>query len=95
MTSGNVEKKWRLYAACDGKSPSLWFPEYGASPDEVMQALMVCHKPCPVIEECLSYAVSMDMRFGIWGGEDFRLRKVRQRTRRMVRERSREKNKTK
>jgi WhiB family redox-sensing transcriptional regulator len=39
-----------------------------------------CHgktddKPCPVIGECLSYAIRTDTNFGVWGGESPRDRR--------------------
>ena len=44
-------------------------------------AKAICKK-CPVIEECLEFAVERKERFGIWGGKSERERRAIRRERR-------------
>lgn len=55
---------WQDQALCAQTDPEAFFPEKGGSTRE---AKAVC-KVCAVREECLSYALKSDERFGIWGG---------------------------
>ncbi len=55
---------WRELALCAQTDPDLFFPEKGGS---TAPATAVCHE-CPVIKECLEYALQHDIRHGIWGG---------------------------
>ncbi|WP_288815155.1 WhiB family transcriptional regulator, partial [uncultured Varibaculum sp.] len=51
-------------ALCAQTDPEAFFPEKGGSTRE---AKAVCEL-CEVRDECLSYALENDERFGIWGG---------------------------
>lgn len=51
-------------AACRGYDPDIWFPTRGG---DVRPARDIC-AICPVIEECLTFALENSVRFGIWGG---------------------------
>ena len=54
-------------AACHGSDPDAWFPELqGGFRVENVQAMKICHT-CPVIAECLEWALHHE-RWGIWGG---------------------------
>lgn len=44
--------------------PELWFPEQGQSPNE---AKAICRR-CPVIAECLAWAISNGEKYGVYGG---------------------------
>ena len=55
---------WRLDALCAETDPEAFFPEKGGSTRE---AKRVC-AGCPVVGQCLQYALDQDERFGIWGG---------------------------
>ena len=55
---------WRLEALCARVDPELFFPEKGESPKG---AKVVCEH-CPVRAECLRWAVSNNIRWGVWGG---------------------------
>lgn len=66
---------WRERSACLSDDPELFFPEPSpngknsvALENQVAQAKAVCAS-CPVALECLSAAVTMDERFGIFGGK--------------------------
>lgn len=59
-----VSQSWHEYALCSQTDPEAFFPDKGGSTREAKQ---IC-KICPVINECLQYALLHDERFGIWGG---------------------------
>ena len=56
--------------ACEWK-PEYWFPEDIPSPEHRVAAQAIalagCRK-CPIIEECFTYALERNEKFGIWGG---------------------------
>ena len=53
--------------ACVGKDTTLWFPDRSRGPHGSDEAKLIC-SGCPVRKECLQYALSSDMAFGVWGG---------------------------
>ncbi|MGD2042914.1 MAG: WhiB family transcriptional regulator, partial [Acidimicrobiia bacterium] len=57
---------WRARAACSGYPNTLFFPA-SDGPDEASleKAKAVC-SVCPVIEDCLQYALETNQRSGIW-----------------------------
>lgn len=69
---------WTEESLCAQTDPELFFPRKGESP---RLAKEIC-RSCPVIEECLAYALDHDIEFGVWGGTGRRerraLRSVRQ-----------------
>jgi WhiB family redox-sensing transcriptional regulator len=60
---------WRLRAACRFTDPDLFFPvsNAGHSVDQVTAAKVVC-AACPVLAECLAFALRTRQAHGIWGG---------------------------
>ena len=54
---------WMENAVCRQTDPELWFPELGSSGRVAKQ---ICQQ-CPVLEQCLAYALEHQER-GIWGG---------------------------
>ncbi|MFG3660914.1 WhiB family transcriptional regulator [Streptomyces sp. NPDC047706] len=62
---------WREQALCGGADPDLFFPigDTSSRPTEAQTALAktVCRR-CPVIRECLSWALAADPPDGVWGG---------------------------
>ena len=76
---------WRSRAACVD-NPALFFPDDGTSPvakaRQIERAKAVC-RTCPVISECLAYALRTGEDNGVWGGLDadelFKLRNGRDR----------------
>jgi WhiB family redox-sensing transcriptional regulator len=58
------ELPWAIQAKCLQAEPDTFFPEKGGSTREAKRICMLCD----VREECLSYALANDERFGIWGG---------------------------
>ncbi|MGW9299650.1 WhiB family transcriptional regulator [Streptomyces cyaneofuscatus] len=55
---------WREDALCQQTDPEAYYPEAGDSGTTAKQACL----NCPVIAECLDYAVDSRQRWGIWGG---------------------------
>ncbi|AOZ72372.1 hypothetical protein BK816_02875 [Boudabousia tangfeifanii] len=63
--------EWRSEAACLEEDPELFFP-IGSSAAALRQAeaaKAVCQR-CPVMDECLNWALDNPAEFGIWGGTD-------------------------
>lgn len=56
--------EWQERALCSQTDPEMFFPEKGGSPQS---AKRICAR-CDVKAECLEYALSFEVRFGIWGG---------------------------
>ncbi|MDD7384526.1 MAG: WhiB family transcriptional regulator [Actinomycetaceae bacterium] len=55
---------WQERALCAQTDPDIFFPEKGGS---IIPATAICRE-CPVESDCLEYAISHDIRHGIWGG---------------------------
>lgn len=53
-------------APCEGDvlPPDAW---WSADVDELDLAVAAC-RLCPVVPECLAYAIAADERYGLWGG---------------------------
>ncbi|MEU2159899.1 WhiB family transcriptional regulator [Streptomyces chengbuensis] len=62
---------WRLDATCLGEDPDLFFPigigNSGPTLLQTAEAKAVCRR-CPVVEQCLDWAVERGPVDGIWGG---------------------------
>ena len=66
---------WQTSAACRGLDPDLFYPGRGG---DTAAAKAIC-AVCPVVAECLQYAIQAGERLGIWGGQSERDRRpVRQ-----------------
>jgi WhiB family redox-sensing transcriptional regulator len=61
--------EWLRHAACVGEDPELFFPVGATGPalEDIAAAKRVCRR-CPVIVECLSWALSSGQTAGVWGG---------------------------
>ena len=68
--------KWQTLAACIGK-PEFFFDDMKRT--QVSKAKKIC-STCPVIDECLEYAISAD-EFGVWGGKTMNERRQMRRLR--------------
>jgi WhiB family transcriptional regulator, redox-sensing transcriptional regulator len=55
--------EWMSAANCASTDPELFYPERGGSTRE---AKAIC-RSCPVVADCLSYAMEHQERFGVWG----------------------------
>lgn len=75
---------WRFKAACLSQDPELFFPigDVGPALDQIEKAKAVC-RTCPVVAECLEWALDTGQDFGVWGGlsEAERLQVRRKRSR--------------
>jgi WhiB family redox-sensing transcriptional regulator len=63
-------EKWMESAVCATADPEEWFPEKGSSSQK---AKNIC-ATCPVIDECLQFALDNE-EAGIWGGTSSRERR--------------------
>lgn len=72
------DEHWESQGACKGQDPKLFFPDRGVS-SSVAKA--IC-KECPVKQECLDFALTHNIDFGIWGGTSARQRGKMRGTRR-------------
>ena len=73
---------WHRDAAClDAPDPEIFFPKRGGSS---AAARSYCER-CPVVEECLTYALENKELYGIWGNTSERERRVLRRSRRRER----------
>ena len=72
--------RWHKDAACLEADPDLFFPERGGSSKE---ARAYCAR-CPVVHDCLTYALDNREEFGIWGNTSERERRVLRRKRRSM-----------
>lgn len=66
-----VDYAWQTQAACTGANGELFLgPDDERPRDRTRReslALLVCHA-CPVTEACLSHALAVPERHGVWGG---------------------------
>lgn len=58
-------------ALCAGEAPDVFFPSDGVG---VLRAQKICAK-CPVVEDCLEYALANHISHGVWGGSSERQRR--------------------
>jgi WhiB family redox-sensing transcriptional regulator len=61
--------EWLRSAACVGEDPELFFPVGTTGPAlrEIAAAKRICAR-CPVIMQCLGFALSSGQTSGVWGG---------------------------
>lgn len=55
---------WMASGNCANEPPEIFFPSDGAG---VIVAKKIC-KDCPMVEQCLEYALSNRIEHGVWGG---------------------------
>src|SRR3954452_16101154 len=60
---------WRHRAACRDEDPELFFPVGNSGPAllQIAEAKTVCRR-CPVVSECLEWALETGEEGGVWGG---------------------------
>lgn len=70
---------WRQQSACAESSSQtrLFFPVGVTGPAEIQirQAKAVCAE-CPVVSDCLDYAITTNQEYGVWGGTSEEERRV-------------------
>lgn len=65
-----MSEPWRHRAACRDRDTNYWFPEKrGANNPATVMAVSICKTKCPVIEQCLKWAMDKPELHGIWGGK--------------------------
>lgn len=66
---GDRSTHWRERAACLHEDPELFFPIGNSGPTlaQIHAAKAVCRR-CPVVQQCLDWAVEVGHVEGIWGG---------------------------
>ena len=68
---------WRHRAICRDEDPELFFPVGNSGPAllQIAEAKTVCRR-CPVVSDCLAWALESGQDAGVWGGmsEDERRR---------------------
>jgi WhiB family transcriptional regulator, redox-sensing transcriptional regulator len=62
---------WVSKARCSSTDPDEFFVRGAAQ----RKAAVICQH-CPVVAECLAYALDNQMEFGVWGGTTERQRRV-------------------
>ncbi|WP_353050494.1 WhiB family transcriptional regulator [Cellulosimicrobium sp. Marseille-Q4280] len=72
------QESWQDEALCAQTDPELFFPQKGGSTAE---AKKVCRQ-CPVVDECLEWAIDAGEEHGVWGGMSERERSAYARSRR-------------
>lgn len=75
---GGDPAQWMAKGKCCGLEPRTFFPSN--SNGEVTRAKRIClgldgNPVCPVLDQCLQYAMDYDERFGVWGGTSERERR--------------------
>ena len=66
----NGSTRWMLKASCASHDRDLWFPgpqHINALRAVQARAKAIC-QTCPVIDDCLAYALTNDIKHGTWGG---------------------------
>ncbi|MEV0040093.1 WhiB family transcriptional regulator [Streptomyces sp. NPDC050804] len=60
---------WRHNAICREEDPELFFPVGNTGPAllQIEEAKAVCRR-CPVMEQCLQWALEAGQNEGVWGG---------------------------
>ena len=59
-----MTEEWHLDALCAQTDPEMFFPNKAQVPH---RAIKICDQ-CPVIRECLDYALKTRQDYGVWGG---------------------------
>jgi WhiB family redox-sensing transcriptional regulator len=69
MSAEQRMSEWRDQAACREVDPELFFPiGHGpAAQAQIVDAKAVCAR-CPVVQECLAWALETGQDAGVWGG---------------------------
>ncbi|WP_026412743.1 WhiB family transcriptional regulator [Actinomadura oligospora] len=65
-----AEEHWSDHAICRGADPDLFFPIGYAAPvlrEQERQAKAICAN-CPVVADCLRWALRVGEPDGVWGG---------------------------
>jgi len=80
MGTIQLHDNWMTRARCANTHPSHFFPSDGVGVELAKQACA----GCPVLEQCLEYALTHRVEHGVWGGCSERQRRRIRRQRREV-----------
>lgn len=69
-----MDSSWMADANCRGMDPDVFFPSRSDSPATIEAVLSVCQS-CTVQDRCLSWALHLNERDGIWGNTTGRQRR--------------------
>ncbi len=69
------ERPWAVFSACKDQDPNTFFP---TTAEGERNAIRIC-QGCSVAMECLEFAIETRARFGIWGGQTEKQRKILER----------------
>lgn len=64
MSDSDSTNSWMTHGNCAHKDPAIFFPSDGVGVEIARRAC----EGCPVIEQCLEYAISERIDHGVWGG---------------------------
>jgi len=66
VRAGQLDEDWRTQGVCRSieHDPEAWYPH---KPQDAWLGAALC-KTCPVVQQCLNYAMAHDERHGTWGG---------------------------
>ena len=79
LAAERADQSWRRQAACRGVDTDLFYADRG---ENATAAKAVC-SGCPVAAQCADYAITANIRTGVWGGyTDAELRALRRQRRR-------------
>jgi WhiB family transcriptional regulator, redox-sensing transcriptional regulator len=62
------EVHWQLRGLCREHDPRLWTPDPPGVDDKSKVAKSICLTPCPVLDQCRTWALEHKERYGVWGG---------------------------
>lgn len=71
MHAAQPDRDWRTFGACRDEDADLFYPA-GTSAQhqpQIARAKDVCHA-CPVMQQCLTWALQTGEPYGIFGGKD-------------------------
>ena len=75
IDQSGLPPNWREEANCKGVDPNIFHPRRG---EDTKKAVAIC-VGCLVVEECLHYALSNNIKVGIWGAQSERQRRIMRR----------------
>jgi WhiB family redox-sensing transcriptional regulator len=67
---GEHRPEWMARALCRGQATNIWFPGQGGD----LETPKAACEQCPVLVECLAYALERPELCGVWGGTGERQR---------------------
>jgi WhiB family redox-sensing transcriptional regulator len=67
-----THEDWRQRALCAGHPHREWW--FSDLHEDTLRAIAICHV-CPVSSQCLSHALGIGEKFGIWGGHTYAQRR--------------------